>query len=192
MPNSPFGPGGLGGDKLAYWLLIQGAFMKIIKTLYGHFCRLEEMLVSLFIAVITFLVFISAIARGLKHPLNWATDVSMLLFAWVVFLGADAALRKADFVRVDMLVIRLPLKVQKFLYYFMYVLSIGFLFVLVRFGIPLAIENSKRLFQTLGISYSWAAISAPVGAVLMIITIIIKLVSHWKDKAITVESKEAI
>ncbi|MDR0410031.1 MAG: TRAP transporter small permease [Spirochaetaceae bacterium] len=166
--------------------------MEIIKTLYKYFCKLEEFLVSLFIAVITFLVFISAIARGLKHPLNWAIDVSLLLFAWVVFLGADIALRKADFVRVDMLVMKLPEAVQKFLYYFMYVLSIGFLCVLVRFGIPLAIEGSKRLFQTLGISYSWAAISAPVGAVLLIITIILKLVSHWKDKRITVESKEAI
>ncbi|MDR2097618.1 MAG: TRAP transporter small permease [Spirochaetaceae bacterium] len=166
--------------------------MKVLKMIYGVFCKTEEFLVSLFIAVITFLVFISAIARGLSHPLNWATDVSLLLFAWLVFFGADSALRKADFVRVDMLVIRLPEKVQKFLYYFMYVLSIGFLCVMIRFGIPLSIENSKRLFQTLGISYSWATISAPVGSILLIITIIIKLVSRWKDKKIVVESKEAI
>jgi TRAP-type C4-dicarboxylate transport system permease small subunit len=166
--------------------------MEVLKLFYGYFCKLEEFLVSLFIAVITFLVFISAIARGLSHPLNWATDISLLLFAWLVFLGADTALRKADFVRVDMLVIRFPEKLQKFLYYFMYVLSIGFLCVLIRFGIPLSIENSKRLFQTLGISYSWATISAPVGSVLLIITIILKLVSHWKDKNIKVESKEAI
>ena len=146
----------------------------------------------MFIAVITFLVFISAIARGLGHPLNWAIDVSLLLFAWLVFLGADTALRKADFVRVDMLVIRLPEKTQKFLYYFMYALSIGFLCVLIRFGIPLSIENSKRLFQTLGVSYSCATISAPVGSVLLIVTIILKLISHWKDKKIVVQSKEAI
>lgn len=166
--------------------------MKVLKLLYRHFCKLEEFLVSLFIAVITFLVFISAIARGLGHPLNWAIDVSLLLFAWLVFLGADTALRKADFVRVDMLVIRLPEKTQKFLYYFMYALSIGFLCVLIRFGIPLSIENSKRLFQTLGVSYSCATISAPVGSVLLIVTIILKLISHWKDKKIVVQSKEAI
>jgi TRAP-type C4-dicarboxylate transport system permease small subunit len=166
--------------------------MKVLKMLYHYFCRVEEFLVSLFIAVITFLVFISAIARGMSRPLNWAIDVSLLLFAWLVFFGADTALRKADFVRVDMLVIRFPEKIQKFLYYFMYVLSIGFLCVLIRFGIPLSIENSKRLFQTLGISYSWATISAPVGSVLLIITIVIKLVSHWKDTKITVEGKEAI
>jgi TRAP-type C4-dicarboxylate transport system permease small subunit len=166
--------------------------MKILKIIYGGFCKVEEFLVSLFIAVITALVFASAIARSLNNPLNWATDVSLLLFAWVVFFGADAALRNADFVRVDMLVIRFPEKLQKFLYYFMYILSIGFLCVLIRFGIPLSIENSKRLFQTLGISYSWATISAPVGSVLLIITIVLKLIAHWKDKKITVEGREAI
>jgi TRAP-type C4-dicarboxylate transport system permease small subunit len=159
---------------------------------YRWFCKLEELVVSLLVAVITFLVFISAVARSVKHPLNWAQDVSLLLFAWVVFLGADLALRKADFVRVDMLVSHFPAKVQKFLYYFMSLLAIAFLGILVVYGFPLSIDNAKRLFQTLGISYSWATVSAPVGSILLIITIILKLVAHWKDKHIVVQSKEAI
>jgi TRAP-type C4-dicarboxylate transport system permease small subunit len=148
--------------------------------------------VSTFIAVITFLVFISAAARSARHPLNWAQDVSLLLFAWVVFLGADLALRKADFVRVDMLVGRFPEKVQKVLYYFMYLLAIGFLAILVIYGFPLSISNAKRLFQTLGISYSWATVSVPVGSILLIITIVLKLITRWKEKKIAVQGKEAI
>ena len=138
------------------------------------------------------MVFISAIARGLKHPLNWAQDMALLLFAWVVFLGADCALRRADFVRVDMVIRYFPHRLQKFLYYFFYIVSIGFLGILVRFGIPLCIENSKRLFQTLGISYSWATVSAPVGAVLLTITIILRLVKRRHETEIKVEGKEAI
>jgi TRAP-type C4-dicarboxylate transport system permease small subunit len=160
--------------------------------LYRWFCKLEELIVSGFVAVITFLVFISAVARSVKHPLNWAQDVSLLLFAWVVFLGADLALRKADFVRVDMLVSHFPAKVQKVLYYLMYLIALVFLGVLVCFGFPLSMENSKRLFQTLGISYSWATISAPVGSILLIITISLKLIAHWKDKTILIQGKEAI
>jgi TRAP-type C4-dicarboxylate transport system permease small subunit len=166
--------------------------MKRLAALYRGFCKLEEYIVSAFVAGITFLVFLSALARGIRHPLNWAQDVSLLLFAWVVFLGADIALRKADFVRVDMLIRHFPLKVQKFLYYFFYLLIIGFLGILIRFGIPLCFENAKRLFQTLGISYSWATVSAPVGSIFLVITIILKLVRHWKDKKITVQAKEAI
>jgi TRAP-type C4-dicarboxylate transport system permease small subunit len=166
--------------------------MKHLAALYRGFCKLEEFIVSIFVAAITLLVFLSAIARGVRHPLNWAQDVSLLLFAWVVFLGADVALRKADFVRVDMLIQHFPLKLQKFLYYFFYVVVIVFLGILIRFGIPLCFENAKRLFQTLGISYSWATVSAPVGSIFLTITIVLKLVSHWKDTKITVQSKEAI
>jgi len=166
--------------------------MKLIAAAYRRFCKLEEFIVSFFVAVITFLVFISAVARGIKHPLNWAQDVSLLLFAWVVFLGADMALRKADFVRVDMLVRFFPKKLQKILYYVFYLIAIAFLIILVRFGIPLCFDNAKRLFQTLGISYSWATVSAPVGSACLITTICIKLVKNWKVKEIKIEGKEAI
>lgn len=159
---------------------------------YRGFCKVEEGLVAACVAIITFLVFISAIARGVNHPLNWAQDMALLLFAWVVFLGADCALRRADFVRVDMVIRFFPHKVQKFLYYFFYIVSICFLGILVRFGIPLCFENAKRLFQTLGISYSWATVSAPVGAVLLILTIVLRLVKRWHEKEIKVEAKEAI
>lgn len=147
-----------------------------MKKIYDLFCKIEEFVVCSFLAIITTLVFLSAVARTIKKPINWAQDVSLLLFAWLVFLGADMALRHADFVRVDMLVQKLPKKMEKFLYYFWYIIIIVFLMVLIRFGIPLSIQNSKRLFQTLGISYSWATISVPVGSFLMIITILLKLV----------------
>jgi TRAP-type C4-dicarboxylate transport system permease small subunit len=111
--------------------------------------------------------------------LNWAPDIALLLLAWVVFLGADIALRRSDFIRVDILVRRFSVKVQKFLYYLYYVAIIMFLGLLVRFGIPLAIDNYRRTFQALEISYAWATISAPVGAFFMIITIILKLVKKW-------------
>jgi TRAP-type C4-dicarboxylate transport system permease small subunit len=166
--------------------------MKSIGKIYRGFCKIEEGIVAAFVGIITFLVFISAIARGINHPLNWAQDMALLLFAWVVFLGADCALRRADFVRVDMVIRFFPHKVQKFLYYFFYIVSIGFLGILARFGIPLCFENSKRLFQTLGISYSWATISVPVGAMLLIITIILRLVKRWNEAEIKVEGKEAI
>jgi len=153
-----------------------------MKKFYESFCKLEEFIVCSFLAIITSLVFLSAVARTAKRPINWAQDVSLLLFAWVVFLGADMALRHADFVSVDMLVQKLPEKTRKFLYNLWYVLIIVFLVLLIKYGIPLSIKNSKRLFQTLGISYSWATISVPVGSFLMIITIILKLLGKGSTK----------
>jgi TRAP-type C4-dicarboxylate transport system permease small subunit len=166
--------------------------MKILAAIYRGFCVIEEIVCAVFVVAITFLIFTSAIARSLNHPLNWAPDTSLLLLAWVVFLGADVALRRSDFIRVDILMRKFSPGVKKFLYYLYYTVIIVFLGMLVRYGIPLAMENSRRNFQALDISYSWATISAPVGAVAMIITIIIKLVKKRKLKEIESEGKEAI
>jgi len=146
-----------------------------MKKFYDAFCRIEEFIAGAFIVFITGLVFISAVARSIGYPLNWAQDVSLLLFAWAVFFGADVALRDADFVNVDMFVTKMSEKFQTALSYIWNFIILAFLASLIRYGIPLSIENSKRLFQTLGISYSWASISVPVGSLLMIITIILKI-----------------
>ena len=165
--------------------------MKVIKV-YRGFCILEETIVAVSVAAITFLVFASAIARGLNHPINWAVDISLLLLAWLVFLGADAALRRSDFIRVDILLRKFTPEVQKFLYYFFYIIIILFLAMLVIYGIPLSIENYQRSFQALAISYSWATISVPVGALFMIVTIVIKLVKKWNESEIVSEGREAV
>jgi TRAP-type C4-dicarboxylate transport system permease small subunit len=166
--------------------------MKALKAIYHGFCIIEETIVAVFVAAITFLIFISALARGAGHPINWAPDTSLLLLSWVVFLGADSALRRADFIRVDILLLRFPPKVQKFLYYLYSFIIIAFLLLLIRYGIPLSLENTKRNFQGMQISYSWATISAPAGSILMIITIILKLIKRRKEKEIKSEGREAI
>lgn len=152
-----------------------------MRKLYHTFCKVEETVCGILLVIITALVFLSAVARTIRHPINWAQDVSLLLFAWVVFFGADAALRKADFVNVDMLVLKFPKKLQNFLYLLWYGVIFVFVMVLIRYGIPLSIESSKRLFQTLGISYSWAVISVPVGFFFMSITIVLKVIRRIEE-----------
>jgi C4-dicarboxylate transporter DctQ subunit len=151
-----------------------------MKALYDAFCRLEETVVQVFLVVITFLVFASAIFRTIGMPLNWATDLSLLLIAWTVFLGADMALRNIDLVRVDLIVKRFSPTGRKAIYLLWYVIMLVFLVALVRYGVPLAMESSRRLFQTLGISYSWATISVPIGSMCMMITIMLKMVKLVK------------
>lgn len=153
-----------------------------MKNLYGYFCKLEETLVKSFLVAITFLVFISAIFRTMKYPLNWAVDLSMLLFAWVVFLGANMALRNTELVNVDLFINKFSQKIRKNIYIFWNIIIILFLVFLIWHGIPLALESTNRQFQTLGISYSWATISVPVGAALMIISTCIKIFKALKKE----------
>ncbi len=164
-----------------------------LRKAYEGLGKVEEAIVVVFITFITFLIFISALTRTFGYPVNWATDLSLLMFAWVVFLGADVALRHADFIRFDLLIKKMPQVVQNVLYYVFNLMAIGFFGLIVFYGFPLAFDNAKRLFQTLGVSYLWATLSAPVGSILLILTILTKLIDNWGRKEVMVKSgSEAI
>ncbi|OUM99472.1 MAG: ABC transporter substrate-binding protein [Paenibacillaceae bacterium ZCTH02-B3] len=151
-----------------------------MKKMYAIFCKLEETLVKACVCAVALLVFLSAVFRTFKHPINWAVDLSLLLFAWAVFLGADMALRNTDLVKVDMIVNWMPAKARKILQLVWNLLIMAFLAMVVWYGVHLALDNTKRLFQTLGISYSWATFSVPIGSAFMLVTMILKTVALWK------------
>ncbi|MDR2860485.1 MAG: TRAP transporter small permease [Elusimicrobiota bacterium] len=154
-----------------------------IKKAYQWFCKAEEIFAGFLLLAITVLVFAAAVARTSGHPMNWAVDVSMLLFGWEVFLGGDIAIRSRKLINVDMFVIKLPHIVQKILGLLFAVIILIFLAVLVRFGIPLVLESTKRLFQTLPISYAWCTLAVPVASIFMIISQLIQLVEDIRKPA---------
>jgi TRAP-type C4-dicarboxylate transport system permease small subunit len=160
----------------------RGFFMEeaMIKSFYRVFCRIEEAIAGILLGIIAVLVFTAAMARTAGYPINWAMDVSLLLFAWEVFLGGDIAIRSRKLVNVDMFTNRLPGKAQKAIGLIFAFLILAFLFVLVRYGIPLCLESVKRLFQTLPISYAWCTLAVPLSAIFMIISQIIIVIEDIK------------
>lgn len=151
----------------------------MIRRSYRLLCRAEELVVGTMIVGVTVLIFAAAVGRFAGHPLNWANDIALLLFAWLTFLGADVALKKSDFMRVEIIVKRFPEFIRRSLRTLFSLLTVGFLLVIVAEGVPLALDNAQRLFQTLGISYMWATLSAPVGAALITVTIAVRTVETW-------------
>lgn len=147
-----------------------------MRTIYKKFCKAELALVSFLLAAITALVFTSAVLRTIGKPVNWAMDMSLLLFAWEVFLGGDVAVRETELVSIDMIVRHLPKKVQQILKISITVLILGFLGLLIWHGIPLVLDGMSRRFETLPISYAFCTLSVPVGACLMGISFVIRLV----------------
>ena len=156
--------------------------MAIIKKSYGFFCKAEEIVVAALTFAIMVLVFSGAVMRTIGNPINWAVDLSLLLFAWLIFLGADVAIRTTDLVSIDLVIKRFPGIVQDIVFVGGTILALIFLYVLMRYGVPLAIENYERPFHSLGISFSYATIAAPVGSFLISISLIIRLVGKFKSR----------
>lgn len=157
-----------------------------MRKFYDYLCKTEVVVAATCFAVSCLLIFMAAVARTMDRPINWSQDLSLFLFAWSVFLSADAALRADKLVNVDLLMHRLPPTLRKVVSLGNHALILAFLSAMVYFGIKLAYISRVRVFQGIpGFSYTWVTLSVPVGSFLMIITTVLKM------RALLVHRKEA-
>lgn len=78
------------------------------------FHRLEETLIGVLLVAVTLLVFLEVVLRfGFNTGLHWAQEVTLLLNAWFVLLGASWALREKAHICVNALVRVLPHHIRK-------------------------------------------------------------------------------
>lgn len=156
----------------------------MLKKIYKVYCQIESVIAGCAFLAIVVLTFLNAVLRQFKMPIIFVDDLSMLLFGWAAFLGADVAFRHCRLVGMDILTSKLNIKVQKILQLVVYVIMICTLVMFVKFGYELAMSNWARTYNTLKISYGWATLSLPVCSIFMIITSFVKIyktVLHFGD-----------
>ena len=73
--------------------------------------------------------------RTFKHPLNWAQDIALVAFAWMIFFGSDIAVRGSGLIGIDMLVKHFPNNVRKTIDIIFKIMILVFLCILVFYGI---------------------------------------------------------
>lgn len=162
-----------------------------VKRIYDLLCRGEEIAAGALIVVIMVVVFAAGFGRTIGYPIQWGMEMSTFLFAWAVFFSADAAWRRNRHVSVEVLVRRFPAKAQYYITLVNHFLILGFLLLLIGYGIPLCYYTRFRAFQGIpGFSYMWATLSVPVGSGLLLITGILKVRELIKNGKITVSEIE--
>lgn len=156
-----------------------------MKKAYGLFSQLENIVANILLLTIMVLVFVSAVSRFFGTPLNWAQDACLVAFAWMIFLGADIAIRGPGFIGIDLFVKHLPRPIQKAMDIVFKIIIVAFLCMLVYYGGSAVSVSSAwaRRITTLGISYAWVTMAVPVGSFLMIISTLTRLVESIKKPA---------
>ena len=150
--------------------------MEKLKKIYSYICKVEKLLAGSFLVTIMAITFGAGVGRTIGYPINWAIDMSTFLFAWTVFFSADIGMRKNEHVNVEIFIDFLPDKYKKAVMVFNYLLIIAFLIFLVIYGAQITYETRMRQFQGIpGFSYAWAALAAPVGSLLLIISTSIRI-----------------
>lgn len=151
---------------------------------YRTLCRAEAVIAATLLVLMVVLIFAGGVARTLRHPINWTTDFATCAFAWAAFLAADVAWRNGALMSVDLLSARLPLRAQHQLAVINHIIIAGFLVFIAYAGTLLAVVSSARSFQGIPwISYSWVTMSLPVGAALLLLTTVLKLMDLMRPGA---------
>jgi TRAP-type C4-dicarboxylate transport system permease small subunit len=142
---------------------------------YNWLGKKETTIAKAALVFMTILVFVQAMLRKFGHPISWAVDISTFLFAWVVFLGADAAMRRDALVSVDLFVKKFSEKTQMNIRIINQIIIIGYFLAMIIYGIKLTITTYHRSFAGLPwLSFSWATASVPFGCLLMLMTAVLK------------------
>ncbi|MCI6674079.1 MAG: TRAP transporter small permease [Spirochaetaceae bacterium] len=153
-----------------------------LRVLYEYVCKGEQYLAAALFITIVALVFISALTRKMGFPIQWTMDITKICFAWLSFISGDIALRNGALPSMDMLVKKLPDKLQLIIKYMVWLMMLALLVFFVYFGLKLASSNSKRQFQTLAVSYSVVSMSLPVCALCMCFSVMYSIVNDVKSR----------
>lgn len=151
---------------------------------YRRLCRAEAVIAGTFLVLMVALVFTGGVARMLHHPLNWTIDLATCLFAWACFLCADIAWRNNALISIALVTDRLAPGWRIAVMRLNYLLIAAFLVYIAIVGTHLAWVSRARAFQGIPeISYSWVTASLPVGAVLLLITTLLKYRALGREPA---------
>ncbi|TVP51994.1 MAG: TRAP transporter small permease [Halomonas sp.] len=132
----------------------------------------EEWLAIALLGGTSLTMLVSSTARAIGQPFAGGAELAQFLFIWTAVLGADLTLRRGGQVRIDALVIRLPIKLQLIITSLCLGMMMLFLALLIWYGFALATSNWQRPMGVAGLSYGYITLALPVGAVLMLISLL--------------------
>ena len=154
-----------------------------IAATYQRFCRAEGVLAAWLLVMMVALIFTGAVSRVFGYPLNWSTDAATCLFAWACFLCADIAWRRNGMMSIELVTSRLAPAPRRWLRYVNLAIITLFLVHVIWLGLWLSWTSRVRSFQGIPeISYSWVTMSMPVGAVLLLVTTLLKMRDEWQGR----------
>jgi len=154
--------------------------MKQLFELISGFERLVKIVMILLLSGMVCLIFAQVLFRYLlNHPLAWTEELSRHFMIWAAFLGAAIAYRKKAHLGVDALVLQFSPRWQGVMVWFVHLVSIMFAGFLVYYGIAIVKKTMHQLSSALGIPMGYIYASIPVGAAILLLFAVEKLLERY-------------
>lgn len=126
-------------------------------TYLSTWLRRAETLISFTaLTVLVFCVLWGVLTRYVtERPAVWTTELSGIVFTWVVFIGALTAFRQGRHIRVTLLPDMLPARMQTALAYLRGAISTAFLGYVAYLSALMMVAGHSRPSPVLDIPFSW-------------------------------------
>lgn len=145
-----------------------------------------KLVVIFSLIIMTILVFSQVVFRYvIKVSLSWSEELARYFFIWLTFIGASIAAREKSHICVGEIVARIKQeRLRKAMIIMANILSISFLTVLIRYGVPIAqrIIALKQVSPSMPFLYvGLVYIAIPVGSLLMLLNMLEISIETWFD-----------
>lgn len=137
----------------------------------SRFCnRVARFILVAASAAMAVIIFFQVLFRfSIKIPLPWSEELSRYLMIWIGMMGASIALHEGRHIGVDIVMERLHGRVRQILMAVAILLVLWFLWLVVREGAQLAVQNYSQLSPAMMIPMLLPYGAIPVGGTFMLV-----------------------
>ncbi len=119
----------------------------------------------------------------LQVPLAWSEDMAMLLFQWVVFLGAALGVKRLRHFGIELVVRYFPERLRHAVDLLTPAVMAVVALVMIFQGWAILGLNRTRIFSSMELTYTWAFLPIPLGGVLILIYLVQLELDRWRGKS---------
>lgn len=121
----------------------------------------------------------------LKVPLAWSEDMAMLLFQWVVFIGAALGVKRLRHFGIELVVRRFPERWRHAVDLLTPIVMAIVALVMIFQGWAILGLNRTRIFSSMDLTYTWAFLPIPISGALILIYLVQLEIDRWRGKSST-------
>lgn len=140
--------------------------------------QIEEKFLVLNLLVSTIIVFLNVVLRYVfSASLHWVDEAARYMFLWLIWIGADFALREGKHLRIDMLVEMFKGKTRVYIEIFVLTLWFCFCVFFGYQGVKLVsiVVQQGQLSTAMQINMGWAYACIPCGGIFMALRLILEI-----------------
>jgi TRAP-type transport system small permease protein len=153
----------------------------MIEKVYQYLMKIIEIFVGILITLMVVIVFANVIGRYFLHAsVAWSDEVARFMMIWMSLLGAVLAYAKNEHLGLDLVVQAVPKSVAKFINILGDLLVMVAVFMIIKGGYNLVMQNLSWLSPGASISYGFVYTIVPICGVILFLQTILKLVIDVK------------